>query len=111
MNIYIGNLSRDTTEDDLKGLFQSFGQINNVNIIRDKFSTESRGFGFVEMALKEEAQKAISELNGKDLKGKMISVNEARPRTERRSSGGGWGSRGNDRGGRSDYRGNSRRSW
>lgn len=96
MNIYVGNLSRDTTEADLKEMFQSFGQVDNVNIIKDKFSTESRGFGFVEMASKDQAQAAITELNGKDLKGRMIVVNEARPRTERRSS---WG---NSRGGGGD---------
>ena len=71
MNIYVGNLSRDVTDDDLKEAFEAFGQIASVNIIKDKFSGEPRGFGFVEMSSKEEAQAAINGLNGKDLKGKV----------------------------------------
>ena len=89
MNIYVGNLSRDVTDDDLKEAFEAFGQIASVNIIKDKFSGEPRGFGFVEMPSKEEAQAAINGLNGKDLKGQSINVNEARPRTQNRRGGGG----------------------
>ena len=89
MNIYVGNLSRDVTDDDLKEAFEAFGQIASVNIIKDKFSGEPRGFGFVEMPSKDEAQLAINGLNGKDLKGQSINVNEARPRTQNRRGGGG----------------------
>ena len=91
MNIYVGNLSRETTEDDLRQAFEAFGQINSVNIIKDRFSGESRGFGFVEMPSKQEAQKAIEEMNGKDLIGRAVNVNEARPKTNRRDSRGGGG--------------------
>ena len=88
MNIYIGNLSRDVSEDDLRQAFEAFGQIATINIIKDKFSGEPRGFGFVEMPSKTEAQSAIDGLNGKDLKGQSLNVNEARPRSEDRKGGG-----------------------
>jgi len=97
VNIYVGNLSRDVTEEDLREAFGAFGQVASANIIKDRFSGESRGFGFVEMPEKAEAQAAIAGLNGKDLKGRALNVNEARPRTEGRR----------DRGGR----GGGRRSW
>ena len=87
MNIYVGNLSQDITDDDLKTAFESFGQISSVNVVKDKFSGVSRGFGFVEMPSKNEAQSAIEGLNGHDLKGKAISVNEARERTNNRRGG------------------------
>lgn len=99
MNIYVGNLAHQATEDDLRQAFESFGQIESVNIIKDRFSGESRGFGFVEMPAKQEAQKAIEEMNGKDLMGRAINVNEARPRTERRGGGGGGGGGGRGGGG------------
>jgi len=109
MNIYVGNLSSEATEDDLRQAFEAFGQVESVNIIKDKFSGESRGFGFVEMPSKSEAQKAIDEMNGKDLMGRAVNVNEARPRTERRGGGGGGrgGGRGR-RGGFGDSRGGRR---
>lgn len=88
MNIYVGNLSRDVSEEDLRQAFEAFGQIESVNIIKDKFSGEPRGFGFVEMPSKTEAQSAIDGLNGKDLKGQSLNVNEARPRSENRQGGG-----------------------
>lgn len=88
MNIYVGSLSRDVSEDDLRQAFEAFGEITSVNIIKDKFSGESRGFGFVEMPSKDEAQAAIDGLNGKDLKGQSLNVNEARPRSEGRGGGG-----------------------
>jgi cold-inducible RNA-binding protein len=91
MNIYVGNLAHQATEDDLRQAFEAFGQVESATIIKDKFSGESRGFGFVEMPSKTEAQNAITEMNGKDLLGRAVSVNEARPRTERRSGGGGGG--------------------
>ena len=87
MNIYVGNLSREVTEDDLKEAFEAFGQVASVAIIKDKFSGESRGFGFVEMPAKAEAHSALNDLNGKELKGRKLNVNEARPRTEGRRGG------------------------
>ena len=85
MNIYVGNLSSDVSEEDLRQAFEAFGQIATVTIIKDKFSGESRGFGFVEIPSKKEAQSAIDGLNGKDLKGQSLNVNEARPRSERKN--------------------------
>lgn len=107
MNIYVGNLSRDVGEEDLKQAFEGFGEVATVTIVKDKYSGEPRGFGFVEMPKKEEAMSAISGLNEKDLKGRAIVVNEARPRTERRGGGGGRGGRRPGGGGS----GGSRRSW
>ena len=89
MNIYVGNMSYTVTEEDLKNAFEAFGQVASVSIIRDKFSNQSKGFGFVEMPSKEEAQAAISGMNGKDLKGRTLNVNEARPRSDDRRGGGG----------------------
>jgi RNA recognition motif-containing protein len=107
MNIYVGNLAREVTEDDLREAFEVYGQVSTVTVIKDKFSGESRGFGFVEMPSKNEAQTAINEMNDKDLKGRTINVNEARPRTDRgggggrrRGGGGGFGGRGGGGGGR-----------
>jgi len=82
MNIYVGNLSYEVTEDDLRVAFEEFGQVESVAIIKDKFSSQSKGFGFVDMPAKAEGQSAIDGLNGKELKGKALNVNEARPRTE-----------------------------
>jgi RNA recognition motif-containing protein len=93
MNIYVGNLSYSVTEDDLKQAFEAFGQVASVSIIKDKFSNQSKGFGFVEMPGKEEAQAAITGMNGKELKGRALNVNEARPRTDDRRGGGGGGRR------------------
>ena len=81
MNIYVGNISRTANEQDLKDAFAAFGEVSSASIIKDKFSGESRGFGFVEMPNKEEADKAIAGLNGVDLKGRPLTANEARPRT------------------------------
>ena len=100
MNIYVGNLSFTTNEADLKEAFQAFGEVSSCNIIKDKYSGESRGFGFVEMPNKEEAEKAMSMLNGKDLKGRTLKVNEAKARTERPGGGGGRGGFGGGGGGR-----------
>ena len=91
MNIYIGNLSYEVTEEDLKQAFEAFGQVESVNIIKDGYSGRSRGFGFVEMPGKAEAQSAINELNGKELKGRTVNVNKARPRSEGRRGGSGRG--------------------
>ncbi|RPI02002.1 MAG: RNA-binding protein [Calditrichaeota bacterium] len=84
MNIYVGNLSREVSEEDLRQSFATFGQIGTVSIVKDKYSGESRGFGFVEMPAQNEAQTAIDSLNGKELKGKSLNVNEARPRDDKR---------------------------
>jgi RNA recognition motif-containing protein len=91
MNIYVGNLSYEVTEEDLQQAFEAFGQIASVSIIKDKYSGQSKGFGFVEMPAKAEAQSAIDGLNGKELKGRTLNVNEARPRTEGRGGRGGYG--------------------
>ena len=96
MNIYVGNLSRDVSEDDIRQAFTAFGAVTSVKIITDKFTGESRGFGFVEMADKAQAQAAINGLNGKELKGRTLTVNEARPRPEG-GRGGGGGRRGGGR--------------
>jgi RNA recognition motif-containing protein len=89
MNIYVGNLSYDVTQDDLKQAFEAFGAVKSATIIRDKFSGESRGFGFVEIEDKAAAEAAIQSLNGSELMGKKISVSEARPRRENRRERGG----------------------
>ena len=88
MKIYAGNLSFEVTEEDLRAAFAAFGQIESVSLIKDKYSGESKGFGFIEMPDKAQAQAAIAGLNGKDLKGRSINVNEARPRPEGRPGGG-----------------------
>jgi len=96
MNIYVGNLPHKATEDEVRQAFVEFGQVTEVRLIMDKFSGESRGFGFVEMPSKAEAEKAIEEMNGKELMGRVLNVNEARPKTDR----GGGGRRGSFGGGR-----------
>jgi RNA recognition motif-containing protein len=97
MNIYVGNLSRDVKEEELREAFEAFGQVASASIITDRFSGESRGFGFVEMPSKSEAEAAVAGLNGKDLKGRTLNVSEARPRNDRRQGG--------------KRRGGGRRSW
>ncbi|HPD61002.1 MAG TPA: RNA-binding protein [Thermodesulfobacteriota bacterium] len=111
MKIYVGNLSYEVTEDDLKMAFKEFGEVESINIIKDKYSGQSKGFGFVEFASNAEGQAAIDGLNGKELKGRTLNVNEARPRPEghggyggRRGSGGSRGGYGGGRGGRGGYR-------
>jgi len=88
MNIYVGNLSYDVSEENLRQAFESFGQVTSARIIKDKYNGQSRGFGFVEMLKQAEAQAAIKSLNGKELLGKQMSVNEARPRTDQGRQGG-----------------------
>jgi RNA recognition motif-containing protein len=100
MNIFVGNLPRNITEEDLQEAFGAYGKIASVAVIKDKFTGEPRGFGFVEMPNKNEAQAAIAGLNGKMLKGQSLNVNEARPKTESR---GGAGAGGPRRGGKSPY--------
>jgi RNA recognition motif-containing protein len=82
MNIYVGNLSHDVSTEDLRHAFEAHGEVSSVKIIKDKYSGQPRGFGFVEMPDKAEAQAAIENLNGKDLLGQQMNVNEARPRTD-----------------------------
>lgn len=110
MRIYVGNLSRDVSEGELKEAFEAFGEIASVAIITDKFSGESRGFGFVEMPKTEEGTAAINALNGKAIKGRNLTVNEARPKEDRGGGGGrgfgGGGGRGPRGGG-----GGGRRPW
>ncbi|MBA7510109.1 hypothetical protein ES705_02084 [subsurface metagenome] len=101
MNIYVGNLSRDVTDGDIQKAFEAFGKVASVNIIKDKFSGEPRGFGFVDMPSKDEAQAAITGMSGKEFMGRALNVNEARPRTDRSDHRGGGGGRG----------GGGRRSW
>ena len=84
MKIYVGNMSWEVNEEDLRQEFESYGTISSVEVIKDKFSGQSRGFGFVEMPTLSEAQAAIDGLNGKELKGRCIKVNEARPRNDNR---------------------------
>lgn len=97
MNIYVGNLSWNTREEDLREAFEAFGEVSSVSIITDRETNKSRGFGFVEMPSDSEAREAINALNGTDMGGRNLTVNEARPREER---GGGGGQRG---GGRGDF--------
>jgi len=98
--LYVGNLSFNTMESDLRSLFESCGSVLSCNIIMDKFTNKSRGFAFVEMGSQAEATKAISELSGKDVDGRALTVNEARPREDRpRGGGGGFGGGGGGGGG------------
>ena len=99
MNFYVGILSFSVTVEDLRTAFQTFGSVEKAAVITDKMSGQSRGFGFVEMPNKDEAIKAIEGLNGKDLKGRNLKVNEAQPRPQ----GGGGGGRGGFGGGRGRY--------
>ena len=103
MNIYMGNLSNNATDETIRQAFESFGQVTSAKIIKDKYTGQSRGFGFVEMLEQAQAQAAVKSLNGKELLGKQMSVNEARPRTDRGRSGGQGG-----RNGRPGYGGRSR---
>ena len=89
MNIYVGNLSYDVTDETIRGAFESFGEVTSAKVIKDKYSGQSRGFAFVEMPEQSQAQTAIKSLQGKELQGKQITVSEARPRTGDRRTGGG----------------------
>ncbi|HDL03488.1 MAG TPA: RNA-binding protein [candidate division Zixibacteria bacterium] len=100
MNIYVGNLTFDTTDEQLRQAFEEFGEVTSVNIIKDRYTGEPRGFAFVEMSDNDAATEAINGLNGQEFRGRTLNVNEARPRTDR------GGGRGGNRGG-----GGGRRSW
>lgn len=98
--LYVGNLSFGTTEGDLRRAFEAYGPVASCNLIMDKFTGKSRGFAFVEMSSPSDAQKAIAQFHGKDLDGRALTVNEAKPREERGSGGGGGGYGGGGGGGR-----------
>ena len=106
MNIYIGNLPKTTNEETVRKLFEEYGEVTEIKLLKDQYSDELRGFGFVTMTSKAEAQKAIQEVNDTEFEGRTLIVNEARPRKER--SGGGGGGR-QQRGGGSQ--GSRSRSW
>jgi RNA recognition motif-containing protein len=103
MKIYVGNMPYGVTEEDLKQSFSAFGEVTSVSIIKDKMSGQSKGFGFVEMASAEQGQAAISGMNGKELKGRKLNVNEARPRQDDGRGGGGGMRRPGGGGGRPRY--------
>ena len=94
IKLYVGNLSFSTSSEDLQQLFAQVGTVESASVIEDRDTGRSRGFGFVEMASKEEGQKAIEQFNGTDLNGRNLTVNEARPREDRGNRGGGGGGRG-----------------
>ncbi len=101
MNIYVGNLSYDLTEDELRSAFEAYGEVDSVNIIKDRYSGQSKGFGFVEMNDDDKASAAIEGLNQTELKGRNLNVNKAKPRNDRGDRGG----RGGGGGGRGGYGG------
>ncbi|MBA7702708.1 hypothetical protein ES703_111478 [subsurface metagenome] len=107
MNIYVGNLSREATEEELRQEFMAFGQVTTVSIIKDKYGGQSKGFGFVEMPSKSEGQAAIDGLKGKTLKERTLDVSEARPRSDSR----GGGFHGNKRGSAFGGRGRKQRRY
>ncbi len=104
MNIYVGNLASDVTDDELRQTFEEHGEVSSATVLKDRYTGESRGFGFVEMQSKSEAIEAIKQVDGKEIKGKRLIVNEARPKPDRRGGkrrgGSGGGSRGRGHGGR-----------
>jgi RNA recognition motif-containing protein len=109
-NLYVGNLPHTTTEAELRTVFQAHGEVEKVSIMTDRETGRARGFGFVEMANAGEAEKAIAALNGTELGGRALTINEAKPKTDRPRTGGGGGGRkfGGGGGGRDDYRGQAR---
>jgi cold-inducible RNA-binding protein len=92
-NIFVGNLSFGATEGSVRSLFEAYGTVDRVSIVTDRDTGQARGFGFVEMSVNADADRAINELNGKDLDGRALNVNEAHPKTERGAGGGGGGQR------------------
>ena len=104
-NIFVGNLSFNTNEDELRQIFESYGQVDRVSILTDRDTGRSRGFGFVEMASDEDGEKAITALNGSQFGGRTINVNEARPKSDRGGGGGGFGGGGGGGRGRGDRNG------
>ena len=106
-NIFVGNLNFNTSEEELRQMFEPYGQVDRVSIMTDRDTGRSRGFGFVEMTSAEDGEKAIAALNGSQIGGRTLNINEARPKTERGSGGGGGGG-GRDRGGYGGGRGGGR---
>ena len=96
-NIFVGNLSFGATESSVRSLFEAYGAVDRVSIVTDRDTGQARGFGFVEMSNNTEADRDINELNGRDLDGRALNVNEARPKTDRAAGGGGGGQRRNNR--------------
>jgi cold-inducible RNA-binding protein len=96
-NIFVGNLNFEATEDSVRSLFEAYGTVDKVSIITDRDTGRAKGFGFVEMSANADADRAIAELNGRELGGRALNVNEARPKTERSFGGGGGGQRRNNR--------------
>jgi cold-inducible RNA-binding protein len=96
-NIFVGNLNFGATEDAVRSMFEAYGTVEKVNLITDRDTGQPRGFGFVEMSVNADADRAIAELNGRELDGRALNVNEARPKTDRGGSGGGGGGRRNNR--------------
>ncbi len=92
-NIFVGNLSFGATEDAIRSLFEAYGTVDRVSVVTDRDTGQARGFGFVEMSVNAEADRAIAGLNGRELDGRALNVNEARPKTERSGGGGGGGGR------------------
>ncbi len=117
MKLYVGNLSYDVTDDELREAFGAYGQVTSADVVKDRHSGQSKGFGFVEMPSKDEATAAMGALNGTDLRGRTINVNEARPRTDggggggRRGGGGGGGGGFGGRGGGGGGGGGGRGRW
>jgi RNA recognition motif-containing protein len=114
--LYVGNISFNTTNQDLNELFGAVGAVQSANVVEDRETGRSRGFAFVEMASKEDAEKAISQLNGKEVDGRELKVNEAKPREDRGGRGGGYGGgygggRGNGGGGGNNNRGYGNSRW
>ena len=104
MNIYVGNLPKTATEEEVRKIFEKHGEVTDVKLVKDQYSGELRGFGFIQMPVKSDGQKAIQEVNGAELGGNTIVVNEARPRQDRSSGG-------RQRGGGGGYGGSRNRSW
>ncbi|HEY4361888.1 MAG TPA: RNA-binding protein [Bryobacteraceae bacterium] len=96
-NIFVGNLSFGATEDAVRSMFEQYGSVDRVSLITDRDTGQARGFGFVEMANDAEAERAISELNGRELDGRALNINEARPKADRGGGGGGYGGGGGRR--------------
>lgn len=109
-NIFVGNLSFGATEDAVRSMFEAYGTVERVNLITDRDTGQARGFGFVEMTNNAEADRAIAELNGRDLDGRALNINEARPKEDRGGFGGGGGNRGGGGGNRGGGGGGQRRN-